>query len=140
MLMVLMGMMPGLYAIDPVKDQASYQNSIHVIEDLEAVANTLKPNKVIAPHARQILDELVYLKDIATREFDKQPLTEDEKVKFRANILDVHTSGVAGSVVSSGDRLQWSTLRAIVITWFTTLPGTMLLSFAMGVVLHTALV
>jgi phosphate/sulfate permease len=246
MLMVLMGMMPGLYAIDPVKDQASYQHSLAVIQDLEAVATTLKPNKVIAPHAQEILDELVYLKDIATREFDKHPMSEAEKVKFRAEILDVHaavrrtmnyadelnlltpedkqklqkanaslsrliedvpfwliflssialglgtgigykkivatlgskmgdkpmspaqglaaqtaavaaiaagdvvsmpvstthvlTSGVAGGVVSSGDHLQWSTLRAIVVTWFTTLPGCVMLSFAMGIVLHSALV
>lgn len=52
----------------------------------------------------------------------------------------VLTSGVAGTVVSAGDHLQWSTLRAIVITWFTTLPGTVIASFAMGIVLHTALV
>jgi phosphate/sulfate permease len=52
----------------------------------------------------------------------------------------VLTSGVAGSMVSAGDHLQWSTLRAIVITWFTTLPGTMLASFALGILLHTALV
>lgn len=52
----------------------------------------------------------------------------------------VLTSGVAGAVVSSGDKLQWNTLRAIVVTWFTTLPGTVLLSFTMGVVLHAALV
>jgi phosphate/sulfate permease len=246
MLMVLMGLLPGLYAIDPVKDQATYQSSVATIQDLEAVATTLKPNKVIAPHAQKILDELGYLKHIATREFDKKPLTEDEKIKFRAEILDVHeavgrtlknaaalgvlsaadkkklkkahkaltrlvedvpfwlillsslalgagtgigykkivetlgskmgnkamspaqglaaqtaamvsiaagdlsgapvstthvlTSGVAGTVVSAGDTLQWSTLRSIVITWFTTLPGTMLASFAMGIVLHTALV
>jgi phosphate/sulfate permease len=246
MLMVLMGMMPGLYAIDPVKDQASYQRSVAVIQDLEAVATTLAPNKVIAPHAEAILKELEYLKDIATREFEKRPLTEDEKIKFRAEILDVHaavgrtinhadalaaitpaerqklkaahaaltrliedvpfwlivlsslalglgtgigykkivatlgskmgdkamspaqglaaqsaavaaiaagdvgampvstthvlTSGVAGGVVSSGDHLQWGTLRAIVVTWFTTLPGCVMLSFAMGVVLHAALV
>ena len=52
----------------------------------------------------------------------------------------VLTSGVAGSVVGARDQLQWSTLRAIIITWFTTLPGCVLLSFAMGIVLHSALV
>jgi phosphate/sulfate permease len=246
MLMVLMGLMPGLYAIDPIKDQASYQHAVATIQDLEAIATTLKPNKVIAPHAQEILDELGYLRQIATREFDKKPLTEDEKIKFRKEILDMHeavgrtlktgkalkvlspeelqklkkahdsltrlvedvpfwlillsslalgagtgigykkivatlgskmgdkpmspaeglaaqtaavlsiaagdftgapvstthvlTSGVAGSMVSAGDHLQWSTLRAIVITWFTTLPGTMVVSFAMGILLHTALV
>jgi phosphate/sulfate permease len=246
MLMVLMGMLPGLYAIDPVKDQASYQHVVATIKDLESIATTLKPNQVIAPHAEEILDELSYLRQIATREFDKKPLTEEEKIEFRKEILDMHeavgrtlktaqalkvlsheerqklrkahdsltrlvenvpfwlillssialgigtgvgykkivatlgskmgdkpmspaqglaaqmaavvsiaagdisgapvstthvlTSGVAGTVVSAGDHLQWSTLRAIVITWFTTLPGTMLISFAMGILLHTALV
>ena len=52
----------------------------------------------------------------------------------------VLTSGVAGAVVSSGDSLQWGTLRAIVVTWFTTLPGRVVLSFGMAIVLHTALV
>jgi phosphate/sulfate permease len=246
MLMVLMGLLPGLYAIDPVKDKATYQDSVAIIQDLEAVATTLAPNKLVAPHAQKILQELDYLKEIATREFDKKPLTEEEKIKFRAEILDVHeavgrtlktgtalkilshderqklrkahkaltrlvedvpfwlillssialgagtgigykkivetlgskmgdkamspaqglaaqmaamvsiaagdlsgapvstthvlTSGVAGTVVSAGDHLQWATLRGIVITWFTTLPGTMLAAFAMGIVLHTALV
>ena len=52
----------------------------------------------------------------------------------------VLTSGVVGGVVSSGDQLQWGTLRAIVVTWFTTLPGCVVLSFAMGIVLHSAMV
>ena len=52
----------------------------------------------------------------------------------------VLTSGVAGAVVSSGDSLQWNTLRAILVTWFTTLPGTVVPSFGMAIVLHAALV
>ena len=246
MLMVLMGMMPGLYAIDPVKDRASYEHAVGVIEDLEAVAMTLAPNKVIAPHASAILEELAYIRDIAKRDFEQRPLTEEEEIKFRAEILDIHaavgrtikhadalqalnaeeraklksahealnrliedvpfwlillssialglgtgigykkivatlgskmgdkamspaqglaaqtaavaaiaagdigampvstthvlTSGVAGGVVSSGDHLQWGTLRAIVVTWFTTMPGCVVLSFAMGIILHSAFV
>jgi phosphate/sulfate permease len=216
------------------------------IQDLEAVATTLAPKKVVGTHAQAILEELEYLKDISTRDFKKRPLTDEEKIKGRAEILDIHaavgrtiknadaleaitpaerqklkaaheslsrliedvpfwlivlsslalglgtgigykkivetlgskmgdkpmspaqglaaqsaavaaiaagdigampvstthvlTAGVAGGVVSSGDHLQWSTLRAIVITWFTTLPGCVMLSFAMGIVLHAALV
>ena len=52
----------------------------------------------------------------------------------------VLTSGVAGGVVGARDRLQWNTLRAIIVTWFTTLPGCVMLSFVFGIVLHSALV
>ena len=58
-----------------------------------------------------------------------------------ASVSTTHvlTAGVAGAVTSSGESLQWNTLRAIVVTWFTTLPGTVMLSFALGIVLHAAL-
>ena len=246
MLMVLMGMMPGLYAIDPVKDRASYEHAVGVIDDLESVATTLAPHEVIAPHAKAILKELDFLKDVVTRDFERRPLTEQEEIDFRAEILDVHaavgramkhadalkalnadeqaklrrahaalsrlvedvpfwlivlssvalgigtgvgyrkivatlgskmggkamspaqglaaqsaavaaiaagdlgampvstthvlTSGVAGGVVGAGDQLQWSTLRAIVVTWLTTMPGCVLVAFAMGILFHAALV
>jgi PiT family inorganic phosphate transporter len=50
----------------------------------------------------------------------------------------VVTSGVAGSMHASGAGLQVSTLRGILITWFTTLPGCFMLSFAFSIVLHAA--
>jgi phosphate/sulfate permease len=39
---------------------------------------------------------------------------------------------------ASGAGLQFSTIRGIVITWFTTLPGCFGLSFAFAIVLHAA--
>jgi phosphate/sulfate permease len=51
----------------------------------------------------------------------------------------VVTSGVAGSMNASGAGLQFSTIRGIVITWFTTLPGCFVLSFAFAIVLHAAI-
>jgi phosphate/sulfate permease len=50
----------------------------------------------------------------------------------------VVTSGVAGSMRASGAGLQVSTLRGIIITWFTTLPGCFMLSFAFAIMLHAA--
>jgi phosphate/sulfate permease len=50
----------------------------------------------------------------------------------------VVTSGVAGSMHASGAGLQVSTLRGILITWVTTLPGCFMLSFAFAIVLHAA--
>jgi len=50
----------------------------------------------------------------------------------------VVTSGVAGSMRASGAGLQLSTIRGIVVTWFTTLPGCFVLSFAFSIVLHAA--
>ena len=50
----------------------------------------------------------------------------------------VVTSGVAGSMRASGAGLNFSTLRGIVITWFTTLPGCFLLAFAFAVAFHAA--
>ena len=50
----------------------------------------------------------------------------------------VVTSGVAGSMHASGAGLNFSTLRGILITWFTTLPGCFVLSFAFSIVLHAA--
>lgn len=52
----------------------------------------------------------------------------------------VPTAGVAGAVKSSGDQVQWSTIGKILVTWFTTLPGTMAASFMMGILLQAALV
>jgi phosphate/sulfate permease len=51
----------------------------------------------------------------------------------------VVTSGVAGSMRASGAPLQFATIRGIVITWFTTLPGCFLLAFAFSIALHAAL-
>jgi phosphate/sulfate permease len=50
----------------------------------------------------------------------------------------VVTSGVAGSMRASGAGLQLSTIRGILITWFTTMPGCFALSFASSIVLHAA--
>jgi len=50
----------------------------------------------------------------------------------------VVTSGVAGSMHASGAGLNFKTLRGIVITWFTTLPGCFLLSFAFALAFHAA--
>jgi phosphate/sulfate permease len=51
----------------------------------------------------------------------------------------VLTSGVAGAVESSGDRVQWDMIGRILITWVTTLPGTVALSFVMAMILHVML-
>lgn len=48
----------------------------------------------------------------------------------------VLTARVAGSVQSAGDRIQWAMIRRILVTWVTTLPGTVLLSFLLGLALH----
>jgi phosphate/sulfate permease len=52
----------------------------------------------------------------------------------------VVTSAVAGSMRASGAATQLATVRGILVTWFTTLPGCFALSFALSVVLHAALV
>lgn len=57
MLMVLMGLAPGLYAIDPVKDQPSYQRTITIVEDIESVVQPLVGNPQ-APNAQTFLTEL----------------------------------------------------------------------------------
>jgi hypothetical protein len=90
---------------------------VAVIQDLEEVATTLAPNRVLAPHAEEILKELAFLKDVATREFEKRPLTEDEKIRFRAEILDVHAA--VCRTMNHEDALA-------------------VLSSAMGVALHSA--
>ncbi|MCV6595477.1 MAG: inorganic phosphate transporter, partial [Mangrovicoccus sp.] len=245
MLMVLMGLAPGLYAIDPVKDQASYQETVAVIEELEdLVAPMIGDPRT--PEAALLFEELAHLRDVAQRDWENRPISEEEKIQFRAEILDVHevlgrtlksadshqmlshedkrrlhhaydfttrlienvpfwliclsaialglgtmigyekivktlgekmgdkhmsaaqgvaaqasamaaiaaadmggvpvstthvlTAGVAGSVQSSGDQVQWNTIARILVTWFTTLPGTLLASFLMALILHTALV
>ncbi len=246
MLMVLMGLLPGLYAIDPVSDRKSYEHAVTVANDIESVVMRFGEHEVLGPRATELMAELEHIKQVAKRDFEAAPLTEEEKIRFRSEILDVHeavgrtlnradvmgllspdekrkmqhahdalvrliedvpfwlivlsatalglgtavgykkivttlgekmgsshmspaqglaaqtaavasiaagdlggapvstthvlTSGVAGAVVSSGDSLQWNTLRAIVVTWFTTLPGTVVLSFGMSIVLHAALV
>jgi phosphate/sulfate permease len=48
----------------------------------------------------------------------------------------VLTASVAGSVQSAGDRIQWAMIRRILVTWVTTLPGTVLLSFLLGLALN----
>jgi len=52
----------------------------------------------------------------------------------------VVTSAVAGSMRASGAATQLATVRGILVTWFTTLPGCFALSFVLSVVLHAALV
>lgn len=52
----------------------------------------------------------------------------------------VLSSAIVGTVAGTpGQQINWITLRRIVMTWLTTLPGTMLLSFSLGVVFHLAL-
>lgn len=51
----------------------------------------------------------------------------------------VLSSAVVGTVAGTpGQHINWGTLRRIIVTWLTTLPGTMLLSFALGIVFHLA--
>ena len=246
LMLVLMGIAPGLYAIDPVKDQASYQRTLEVIQEVEEVVQPLTSHPTFGPRAKSLFTEVEHIKNVAQRDFEKSPLSQDEMVTFRAEILDLHealgrllnnadmrnaipesgrakikdaydslsgliehvpfwlivisalalaggtaigyrkivetlgekmgekhmspaqgiaaqaaavvsigmgdvggmpvstthvlTSGVAGTVIASGDRLQRGTLGRIVITWFTTLPGTVIASFAMAIVIQTALV
>ncbi len=52
----------------------------------------------------------------------------------------VLTSGVAGAVQSSGDRVQMNTVSRILIAWVTTLPGTIMLSFSVALLLRVMLV
>lgn len=53
----------------------------------------------------------------------------------------VLSSAVAGTVTAApGQSLNQRTLFAILITWVTTLPGTVIASFVMGIIFHTALV
>ena len=245
MLMVLMGLAPGFYAIDPVKDQASYDRTIAVIEEIEDVVKPLIGDPR-TPRAQHFFDELEHIRDTAERDFANKPLSEEEMITFRKEILDVHTelskfmknsdahnlvseedyakledawkatsklietvpfwlillsaialgtgtmigykkivetlgekmgdkhmsaaqglaaqasamaaiaaadvggvpvstthvltAGVTGAVQSSGDQVQWNTIGRILITWFTTLPGTVIVSFVMGLILHFALV
>lgn len=49
----------------------------------------------------------------------------------------VLSSTVVGTVVAT-QHINQTTIMHIVITWITTLPGTMLLSFATGIVFHLA--
>lgn len=48
----------------------------------------------------------------------------------------VISSGVAGSMVASRAGLKMATLRNILITWITTLPGCILLAFVYGLLFH----
>lgn len=244
MLMVLMGLMPGQYAIDPAKDPESYRNTLRMSAELRRIAGDLEGNPA-TPRAGEIVEELGFIEEMATRDFERQPLSEAERIQFRSNILDVHevlgrtlkradshellaeqdiailrdaygrttkliehvplwlivlsalalgcgtmvgyrkivqtlgekmgdkhmsaaqglaaqaatmvsigaadcggvpvstthvlTAGVAGGVQSSGDRVQWNTIGRILITWFTTLPGTLILACVLGIAFHAAL-
>ena len=52
----------------------------------------------------------------------------------------VLSSAVVGTVVGTkGQQVNQKTIASIALTWVTTLPGTLLLSFAMGIVFHRAL-
>lgn len=245
MLMVLMGLAPGLYAIDPVKDQKSYERTLAVIQEMEEVVRPFIGDPR-TPNADEFFAELEHLRDVAKRDWENRPISEAERIEFRKEILDVHdtlgrvmnaaeahdmlsrqdyakledayrattrlienvpfwlivlsavalgvgtmvgykkivetlgekmgdkhmspaqglaaqasamgaiaaadgagvpvstthvlTAGMAGAVQSSGDQVQWNTIARILITWFTTLPGTLAASFCMAIVLHTALV
>jgi phosphate/sulfate permease len=51
----------------------------------------------------------------------------------------VLSAGVTGTVVASpGEKVNWGTLRKIMITWVTTLPGCMVLAFALGIFFNVA--
>jgi phosphate/sulfate permease len=52
----------------------------------------------------------------------------------------VLSSAVIGTVVGTKDQtVNQKTIASIALTWVTTLPGTLLLSFAMGIVFHRAI-
>jgi phosphate/sulfate permease len=52
----------------------------------------------------------------------------------------VLSSAVVGTVVGTkGQTVNEKTITSIALTWVTTLPGTLLLSFAMGIVFHRAI-
>ena len=51
----------------------------------------------------------------------------------------VLSAGVAGTVVATpGETVNWETLRRIAFTWVTTLPGCMILSFALAIMFNIA--
>ncbi len=246
MMMVLMGLAPGLYAINPASDQQTYIDTMAAIEETMDVVEELQDNPNI-PSAHKVVVELADVKELAMRSHDDNPLTEEEEIRMRAEILDLReeilqtvrdaklynlidadqeaklrnaqahirdlieggvpfwlivvsalalgigtmigyekivktlgegmgdkhmspaqgfaaqtsavmsigmadvggmpvstthvlTSGVAGTVTANGDKLNGSTLGKIAMTWVTTLPGTVMVSFAMAIILHAALV
>lgn len=52
----------------------------------------------------------------------------------------VVTSGIAGTMVASKAGLQYRSIRNIMITWVTTLPGTMMLAFLLSLLFHLVFV
>ncbi|MDS9467747.1 anion permease [Paracoccus sp. MBLB3053] len=245
MLMALMGLAPGVFAIDPVKDPASYRRTIEVIQEMRDVVDA-HLNDPAVPRAQLYVEELRHVRQVADHDFEQRPVSPEERIRFRTEILDLHqslgkaldnpdlrdvvtrdeldklddaydamtrliqhvpywvillsavalgvgtmvgykrivltlgekmgdrpmspaqglaaqaaamvsigaadfggvpvstthvlTSGVAGAVKSSGDRMQMNTISRILIAWVTTLPGTVILSFAAALVLHVMMV
>ncbi|SDH76037.1 inorganic phosphate transporter [Alloyangia pacifica] len=245
MLMALMGLAPGVFAIDPVRHEASYSRTLEVIAELRDVVDAHLTDPEV-PRAALYRAQLLHLRDVADRDFTGEVVTEEERIRFRSEILDLHqalgkaldnpflteiltpselrklndaydamsrliekvptwlvmlsaialgagtmvgykrivetlgekmgdkhmspaqglaaqaaamasigaadfgsapvstthvlTSGVAGAVQSSGDRMQMQTVSRILIAWVTTLPGTIMLSFSVALLLHVMLV
>ncbi|WP_353474130.1 inorganic phosphate transporter [Salipiger sp. H15] len=245
MLMALMGLAPGNFALDPVHDPASYARSLQVIAELRQVVDAHLADPQV-PAAARYRTELEHLRAVVELDGAATPVTEEERIRFRAEILDIHealgraldtpqltailtgteiarlndaytalqrliekvptwlvmlsalalgcgtmigyrrivetlgekmgsrhmspaqglaaqaaamasiaaadfggvpvstthvlTSGVAGTVQSSGDRMQWDMISRILLAWVTTLPGTVILSFGAALLLHVMLV
>ena len=59
---------------------------------------------MLAPHANHILEELSHIKDVALRDLQQEPITEEEGIRFRAEILDVHAA--VGRVIKHTDAVQ----------------------------------
>jgi phosphate/sulfate permease len=51
----------------------------------------------------------------------------------------VLSAGITGTVVATpGEKVNWGTLRRILFTWATTLPGCFVLAFALGIFFNIA--
>lgn len=81
MLVTLMGLAPGPYAVDPVRDQASYRQTLEVIEEIEAslAAHVDEPR---LPIATVFLREIEHLKDVANRDWQERSISAEEKIFF----------------------------------------------------------
>ncbi|MEM8563109.1 MAG: inorganic phosphate transporter [Pseudomonadota bacterium] len=244
MLMVLMGIAPGLYAIDPARNQGSYEHLISALSDIQSVISESSPD-ALPSGVSDVERELAELRTLALRDHTADPLTETQEEQVRLDILELReavtklqtqlaatgqatteqtqrlnqarndlsalienvpfwlivlsalslgigtmigyrrivttlgermgerhlspaqglsaqiaavmsigaadgggvpvstthvlTAGVAGAVKGSAERVRWDTISKIIVTWFTTLPGTMLSAFVLALALHAAI-
>jgi len=91
MLMALMGLAPGVFAIDPVQDVSSYQRSLAVITELHEVVDAHEGDPAV-PRASEYLAELAHLRAVAEQDLQGRPVSEAERIRFRSEILDLHQS------------------------------------------------